>query len=315
MVLLAFAVAMARAQGAHPIVQEIQGVVRDASGAPVPAAVIELHAWNGSLLASQTSGAAGEFQFSTSERGPFELQVSFLGEQAVLRLEDQNSLNDIVVHLDSLAAPRPSAADGDRVSLNDLQAPSKARSKLDAARRAMNDLQLDKAWKLVGEVIRLAPNWGRGYMYRGVLSLQSQDFVAAKNDLATAVARDPRNSLALTELGKLYSDTGQLDQAELYLQRAESLPPVLWPTHFELANLEIKRGNYQGALTMAEDGISDDPPAPPQIHFLAAEAADNLGQTKVAIAEYRAFLALAPVNVPKLAQAHQIALQRLGELH
>jgi len=302
------AAAAAPAQAPSDLPRAISGEVLDASGSPLPAALVELHSWNGGLLGSQMTSASGRFRFQVRDSGPFQLELSIFGTVASVPLDNPDLTNLVLrlpVHGPDADATAPATIP--TVSLNDLEAPAKAQSKLSSARRAMEKLDLPKAWKLVNEAIQAAPNWGRAYLYRGVLNMESRNFTAAQSDLGVAVSRNPNDPLALTELGKLYSSRGELNMAESCLRRALTHPPVRWPTYFELANLDIKRSNFNDAAAMAQQAIDADPPAPASVHFLAAESAEHLGHVQTAIQEYRSFLALAtpsPEVNEAIVQAH-----------
>jgi len=297
---------------------EINGSVEDRGGNPVAAAVVELHAWNGGLLASQITNAVGQFTFRVLASGPYELQVTTADGQERVAVDNGNLANlanlTIRLHGDGLNATGGGvSANASTVSLNDLQASGKAKSKLAAAQKAIAKLELGKAWKLVNEAITAAPNWGRAYLLRGVLNLQNHNYASARSDLDAAVERNPSNSLALTELGKLYSTTGNLSLSRLYLRRALNIAPVLWPTYLELSGLDLKQGNFSEAQTMATSAMYATPPAPPAAHFLAAEAADRLGDVMTAEAEYRSFVALQPPT-PQMAKALALARHRIAEI-
>lgn len=294
---------------------EINGSIEDVGGRPVSAAMVELHAWNGGLLASQVTNAVGHFTFRVISSGPYELQVTTADGQEQVAL-DNSDLGNLTVRLHGTGLSPTGggvSANASTVSLNDLQASGKAKSKLAAAQKALDKLDLGKAWKLVNEAITAAPNWGRAYLMRGVLNMQNHNYASARSDLDVAVERNPNNSLALTELGKLYSTTGNLQLSGLYLRRALNIAPVLWPTYLELSDLDLKQGNFSEAQTMATNAMYATPPAPPAVHFLAAEAADRLGDFKTAEAEYRSFVALAPPT-PQLAEALAMARQRIAEI-
>lgn len=293
----------------------VSGHVVDSRGTPVGSAVIQLLSWNGNLLGTQVTDAVGYFSFRGAGPGPFTVKISTFGGTEEMSL-DGEMVEDVTIHLRRTLNRNDEASAGavaSRVSVNDLEASSKAKAKLAGAQKAMLKRDFSKAWKLVNEAITAAPNWGRAYMTRGVLSMESHNFASAKTDLATAVARDPDDSLALTELGKLYAATGKLDLSETYLRRALTLAPVLWPTYFEMASLDLQKGNFAEAETMADDAMTDTPAAPPPVHFLAAEAAYHLHEWGTANQEYRSFIALAPPNA-NLNGALALARKRIATL-
>lgn len=294
-----------------PSSQEVSGRIEDSHGAPASAAMVELQAWNGGLLGSQITGVTGDFDFHVNGAGPFALQITWAGETKSVSLDD-TSLDNIEVRMGG-DAPRPPTATAATVSLNDLEAPGKAKSKLAGAEKAINKFDLGTAWKLANEAIEAAPNWGRAYLVRGVLSMENRDYNSARADLGKALARDPRDAATLTQLGKLNAATGHLQDSDADLRAALKISPVLWPTYFELANLDMKRGNYQEAEQMASYAEFATPPAPPSAHYLTGEAAYKLHDWTTAAIEFRSFLALAPES-PDTHRALVAARQRLAQI-
>lgn len=271
---------------------EISGRVIDANNEPVVAMMVEVHGWNGATLASELTNAAGRFDLMVDSEGPFQLEVGPDGASNPLPVQGNSQLN-LEIKLPSGESPSNSVSQPS-ISLNDLEASGTAKSRLAEADKELRKFNLAKAWKLVNEAISAAPNWGKAYLLRGVLSMENHDYTAAQHDLTTAVERDPRSAIALTEMGKLYSTTGQYQLADLYLRRALMNPPVLWPTYFELADLDLKRGNLAEAEKMATYAEFSTPPGPPASHFLAGEAAYRLHDWQTAQIEFRSFLALTP---------------------
>lgn len=63
----------------------------------------------------------------------------------------------------------------------------------------------------------------------GVLQLRLRETDAALQSLNLAYGKDPRNFWVLTHLGTLYQATGQVREAALYLETADSFFPSPWP--------------------------------------------------------------------------------------
>ncbi|HXE30834.1 MAG TPA: carboxypeptidase regulatory-like domain-containing protein [Terriglobales bacterium] len=294
--------------------QQISGRIEDTNGNPLQGAVVELHSWSGGLIATESTNGVGAFEFRTTNSGPFELHVTHSGATETMQLESgaNNNLTLRVPSDQPVGGAAPAAANS-TVSLNDLEAPGKARSKLADAQKALGKLDFAKAWKLVNQAITAAPNWGRAYVVRGVISMENRNFAAAHEDLAKAVQHDPQSSLALTELGKLDATIGNMEEANYYLRRALSITPVLWPTYFEVASLDLKRGNYQEAAAMANYAEFATPPAPPAAHYLAGDAAFHMKDWAAATIEFRSFLALTPPS-PEVQGALDDAKRLLAQI-
>jgi Tfp pilus assembly protein PilF len=292
--------------------RQLEGVVEGTNGAPVGGAVVELREWSGGTLASAVTGADGRFTFAVGQSGHYQLQLDAGGATSTTDVDGSTS-HSLTLHTNGDAAPAPAAPTSPTVSLNDLEASGRAKSKFNDAQKAIKKSDFHKAWDLVNQAISAAPNWGRAYLLRGVLSMEFHNYAPAKKDFDTAVARDPKDSLALTELGKLYSTTGDFALSDLYLRRALQIEPVLWPTHFELADLDLRRGKFSEAYTMAEAAANDSPAGPCGVHFIAAEAAFNLQRWAEAKSEYETFIAQAG-KIPTLASAVTASQRQLAKI-
>ncbi|HXR97378.1 MAG TPA: tetratricopeptide repeat protein [Terriglobales bacterium] len=293
--------------------RQLDGVVEGADGSPVGGAVVELHGWSGGTLASAVTGADGRFSFLVGQAEHYQLQLDAGGAVSTTDVDGSTS-RSLTLRTDTYTAPSSSAhRTPPTVSLNDLEAPARAKSKFNQAQKAIQKSDFKKAWDLVNQAISAAPNWGRAYLLRGVLSMQLHNYAPAKSDFDTAVQQDPKNAMALTELGKLYATTGDATLSELYLHRALQIEPVLWPTYFEMADLDLHRGKFSEAYTMAEAAVNSNPPAPSAARFVAAEAAFHLQRWPEARLEYQAFITEAG-KTPSLANAVGVAQSQLAKL-
>ncbi|MGH9488184.1 MAG: tetratricopeptide repeat protein [Terriglobales bacterium] len=284
----------------------------DANGDPVPEIMVQLWTMSGTPVGSQLSDGLGRFMFVVTTPGPYEATMSSLrGTEQVM--VSGNSLQRIVIRVPGTMPPRGAAGAGDTVSLNDLEAPDKAKAKLASATKAIKKSNFARAWKLVNDAIRMAPDWGKAYLLRGVLSFTQHNYNSARADFATAVAHDPHDGLALTELGKLYSTTGQLALSGIYLRRALQIEPVRWPTYYEMAVLEMKEHKYAQAETLADKAVQCQPAPPASIHFLAALAAYHVHQLQESSWQFQLFLKQAP-KTKELAAARSEARRDLAVL-
>src|SRR6185312_1135901 len=111
--------------------QQISGRIEDTNGNPLQGAVVELHSWSGGLIATESTNGVGAFEFRTTNSGPFELHVTHSGATETMQLESgaNNNLTLRVPSDQPVGGAAPAAANS-TVSLNDLEAPGKARSKL-----------------------------------------------------------------------------------------------------------------------------------------------------------------------------------------
>lgn len=269
---------------------EVNGQIQDSQGAPVAAALVQLRDASGGLIATEVTDAEGRFDLNVGGNGPFRIDVTDGGTMESANI-NAAPFENFVMRMPTAHVVPPSGAS--TISLNDLEAPKDAKSKLADAQKAMDARQLDKAWGLTNQAIAAAPNWGQAYLMRGVLNFENKNYGAAQADFTKAVQENPHNPAALTELGKLYSTTGAYKLSEMYLRQALKYPPVLWPTYYEYANLDMLRGQYAEAAAMAEDAEFATPPAPPSIHFVAGQANFKLQRWQKARLEFTQYIALA----------------------
>lgn len=274
----------------HP--STFNGRVEDTLGNPVGPVEVQLFGEDGTLLGTTMTDGSGYFSLPTGyDTGPFEVDVS-LGQQTLRVRVPVAAWTGVVVRVPAALAPSSRSGD-DAVSLNDLEVPAKARSKLAAALKAEAKPDPARAFKLLDEALALAPNWSRALYVRGALYMDRGEFDEARADLQAAVKADAHDAPAWLELGRLEIAFNHPDLAQQDLKQAVNLPPVLWQAHLALAELDLARGQCAEALLMAQAAATDQPAGPPESHLLAARAADQLHRTDTAIVEYRAYLARA----------------------
>ncbi|MGH9467318.1 MAG: carboxypeptidase regulatory-like domain-containing protein [Terriglobales bacterium] len=280
----------------------VQGSVLDAAGRPVPQATIQLQEMNGNQSQTQITSMLGRFQFDVRTAGPYQATVTTPYETTQVNI-DSNPMSNVVIRLEKKAPATPTST-APTVSLNDLEAPAKAKSTLEKADKALRKADMKKAWELVNRAIQQAPNWGRPHLMRGVMDVAQQNYPAARSDYEIAIARDPQDGLALTELGKLYSDTGSYALAQRYLGQALKIEPVLWPTYLEMSRLDMRVHNFIEADQMATTAMGCTPPPPPSIHLLDGEADFQLHHYRRAVQQFSAFLTQqGPSSSPEMQQA------------
>ncbi len=285
---------------------EVNGQIQDSQGAPIPDAMVQLHDSSGGLLAAGRTDGQGRFDLNVGGQVPFRIDVSDGSEQESANL-DASSFDNFVMRLSTVHVVSP-AVTSDTVALNDLEASKAAKAKLAKAEKALDQRQFDKAWTLANEAVLAAPDWGKAYFLRGVLNMENKAYPAARADLTKSLQKNPHNPAALTELGKLYSTTGAYQLSDGYLRQALQYPPVLWPTYWELATLDLARGKYAEAVTMATNAEYSTPPAPASIHYLAGDAAFHLAEWNKARQEFSSYVELTardPKSVAWVGKARQ----------
>lgn len=285
--------AFGRQDNGPPTITQVQGTVVDPFGRPIPAALVQIGSLHGGAIESAVTDGQGMFSVEITGEEPYRATVVTAGGTEDFMLTGP-LLPDMVLRMREGAAPSAGRATQPTVSVNDLAAPSKAKSKLVGATKAADKSDFSKAWRLVNEAIQMAPNWGRAYLLRGALSFTNHNYLSAQSDFATAVAHDPNNALALTEMGKLYTTMNRYELARTYLQRALQLPPVQWPTYLEMARLDVLQHRFAEAHDMATRAMACQPAPPAGIHYIDGIAAYFLHHYRLAAAQFKFFLKQAP---------------------
>ena len=96
-------------------------------------------------------------------------------------------------------------------------------------------------------------------VYRAQLAMEKGDDKQVRQRLQTAIKTDPSNGDALMALGDFYKKHNQLEQAAMYLVRAEALPEFKERALLSRAQLEIDRKAYSEALRLLRQVVQLNP--------------------------------------------------------
>lgn len=251
----------------------IQGTVENSHGAYVKEAAVRLMMASPTVILSQLTDASGQFAIVAPQPGSYTLTVATTEGIQQFAAPAASAAGWV---LRMKRSPAPHRHDlgiaPATVSVNDLQAPLKAQMTLAAAEKALEQSNGGRAWKLLNQAIEEAPAWSRAYSDRASISLSRRNYAAARSDLDTALARNPRNTAALTMLGRLEFIIGDTSTAQQHLEEALRLPPVHWSTYLDMALLDIRLHRYVEARSFAEKALQDAPPAPAAAYFLIGES-------------------------------------------
>ena len=183
--------------------------------------------------------------------------------------------------------------------------------------------EADRAEAAFRRACNLAPKDPEAWFFLGRLYYGENFFNKALPALTTAARLDPRNprihtylGLTLEAMGKvkealsehreaikwnarsrtpsfrphytygaLLSKLGRLRESEKQLLRARQLDPSVWETHFELAKLYYKKGEWEAALRELNDALRSgplEPQAAGRLYHLLARVYFKLGREEEA---------------------------------
>jgi tetratricopeptide (TPR) repeat protein len=109
--------------------------------------------------------------------------------------------------------------------------------------------ETDRAIDDFDTAIRLYPDYGKTYIYRGLAWAKKRDFNRASVDFTEAIRRDPSDAfLALSNLGNVNEEIGEHDLAIENYGRAIELNPVYFPAYYSRAGAYYAKGDYDHAI-------------------------------------------------------------------
>ncbi len=205
------------------------------------------------------------------------------------------------------AAPPPAPAQQNyAVSVQNLQAPKKAKKILSQALKALKKNHRNRGLRLLSEAIHIAPYWAAPYFTRGVVFLRSQLYPQALQNLQTAARLGPDSSgMALTAIGDVYRHLHNFAMATLYLHRATASRTLPWQAYYELGRVNYSTGHYRRAGTNFKLALNLDPRHALITHVVLGNVYIKLGQYAQARREYLKYLHMRP-DAPEKAQIKQI---------
>jgi tetratricopeptide (TPR) repeat protein len=107
---------------------------------------------------------------------------------------------------------------------------------------------LSESIKDFNESIGIAADCGVCYYYRGLNYLLVDSMISAKKDFQKAIFHDVMLIEAYNDLSSIYIQEGELDSAELVLEKGVGHYPAYLPTHFNLGYIKLLQGKEKKAL-------------------------------------------------------------------
>jgi tetratricopeptide (TPR) repeat protein len=161
--------------------------------------------------------------------------------------------------LDLLKAGLAARSRGDFAAAADLYTQAIDTGSLSDANRAVVLASRGVAYDMIGETdraiddfdtaIRLYPDYGKTYIYRGQAWAKKRDFNRATTDFTEAIRRDPSDAfLALDNLGNVDEEIGEHDRAIENYGRAIELNPGYVPAYYNRAGAHYAKADYDHAI-------------------------------------------------------------------
>jgi tetratricopeptide (TPR) repeat protein len=170
----------------------------------------------------------------------------------------------------------------------------RARKETQRAISALKSEKLGDAQKHLDEAYKLAPSDPNLNFLQGYLYFQKRDFVRAAAYLATASTLNPRNSQALTLLGRAGLERQDYAAARSALEQAVLADADNWLPHNLLADVYLREKNYDRARAEAKVAITKGKSAAGPAQLVLGQALLNLGDDQEGIRALNVFLQESP---------------------
>jgi len=212
----------------------------------------------GNQIEQEYTNSAGIFRFVGLRRAQYILKVSAEGYQPTELHVDLSYSSDrgITIYLKSLQNDRGLAPSGAAVSSHELSLPQSVRDALISGRQALyshNDPS--DALKHFEQALRKAPGCYEAKYESGIAYLQKTSDAMTSFRQALKLSNGKFGDADIA-LGTLLIDQGHSDDGEKALREGIALSPGSWMGFYEVAKLEVRKGNLSEAETSAAQARS-----------------------------------------------------------
>jgi tetratricopeptide (TPR) repeat protein len=259
--------------------------------------VVRLCDAGGTEIEQGTTTQAGEFAFRGVQRDRYILTFEAIGfQKAEIHVDlSYGSDKGMTVYLKPVAAPKPLAAPGSKISAHELSMASGARDLVASGRKKLYvDKQPQAALGDLEHAVAIAPDYYEAYFeiamayvtlgkkenakenFRksiegshgtygdaevgsGTLLLENGDAEAGEKAIRRGVELNPNSWLGFYELGKLELNRRQLDKALSSAERAKVIAPNTPIVYRLLSNIHMQQKNYNALLGDLDAYIRLDP--------------------------------------------------------
>ena len=230
---------------------------------------LQLH---GSALNSVYADDQGRFGFYNLEANPYHVVINDPAFRAVDELANVNpivsSFNMVQIHLDPRddvkQAPAPNRTGGSNPYLIDTaeynrRFPKNAVKEFDRGVQADREGKHDDAIEHYQKAVKIAPAFYMAHNNLGSDFLSKSDFSAARNEFQQASQLNQSDGAAFFNLSNVCILTGELPQAQLYLDQGMQRQPDSALGHFLQGTLDIRLGKLVDAEASLRQAIQLDP--------------------------------------------------------
>ena len=266
---------------------EITVTVRDRSRQVITVPTMVKIYKNGALE-DQRSTSQGRAFFIVQGLGEFTVYVEAVGYKAAQKEVSIAAAipyqEDVYLEVDT------NSGDGTGHPGRPVLAP-KARKALEKGAQALAAGKLEEAQKFIGEAMKLAPANPDVLYLQAMLYMQQTNWEQAQATLEKANQIDPNQPRLLAALGMNLVNQKKFPEAIPLLEKSIQLQPASgWGTKWALAKAYYYHGQYEQALSMAEQAHTDSHGSSPQAELLLAQCLTVVGRYEDSAQVLRDFL-------------------------
>jgi len=214
----------------------------------------------GNPIQQEITNTAGSFRFWGLRPSTYILKVTADGYQPQeMRVDlSYSSGLGVTFYLRAIPKEHTPTSPGPDVSSHELSLPEPARESLASGRKALyaeNDPS--SALSFFQKALKKAPGCYEAEYETGVAYLKLQQTSDAMNSFRQALKiSDGKYGAAEIAIGTLLIDQGQSIEGEKHLRQGIELSPGSWMGFYEIAKLEVRKGNFPEAETSARQACT-----------------------------------------------------------
>jgi tetratricopeptide (TPR) repeat protein len=275
---------------------EVSGQVRFADGMqPATNVSVRLERFGaGSMSEQMLTDSRGKFRFANLPRGQYLVTVSApcltsAQQQAELQVVFRSYMVFELKPERSSPACRSEASAG----VIDVSVPTEARREFERGRAALLEKKSGEGLTHLKKAVSLHADFFAAQLLLGTTYMEAQEWARAAEHLRHALKLNPESLIALLSLGEVERRQKHYDEAEKALQAGLKQDENSWQGHFTLGRVYWEKGEVAKAAPHVGRTLQLKPDFA-EAHLLGANILLRVGQPERALSEYEEYLRLSP---------------------
>jgi Tfp pilus assembly protein PilF len=271
--------------------------VRYASGASAPmGVVVELGRQFGSAIAESATDPSGNCQFNPPKADIYFVRAKHPGYQEIMARVDLQSSLVATTRLVLKPIPGPSSPTDSANTKSDDAIPTAALKEYERGQRALQNHALDDGIAHLKSAIEIHERFSQAFTLLGTALNEQKRWKEAQEALERAVQLAPKSEVAYFQLGgslnQLRNYAGAVKILNQGLEMGSDAPDAVG-AHFELAQAYFALGQWQEAERHVSIAVGKSPEFG-RAHILMGNIDLKKGDGQGAISEFQAYLKLDP---------------------